>query len=65
MGKFVIMGHLQYQLCSDVTLGTACKYLDLSDGNNDRACGLLKVAQKGNLEKNYIHFLDVNLIWKF
>jgi long-chain fatty acid transport protein len=65
MGTSVIFGHLQFQLSSDVTLGKAYKYLDLGDGNIDRTGGLLRGELKGKYKKNHIHFLDVNLIWKF
>ncbi len=56
---------VQYELNQDVTLGAAYEYLDLGDGNIDLTGGILRGDLKGKYKKNHIHFLAVNLTWKF
>jgi long-chain fatty acid transport protein len=56
---------LQYELNQDFTLGAAYEYLDLGDARINQTGGILRGDLKGEYEKNHIHFLGVNLIWKF
>jgi opacity protein-like surface antigen len=56
---------LQYEINPDVTLGAAYEYLYLGDARIDRTGGILRGDLKGKYKKNEIHFLGVNLIWKF
>lgn len=63
--QYRLAAGLQYELNPDVTLGAAYQYLDLGDANIDRTGGLLRGDLKGKYKKNEIHFLGVNLIWKF
>ena len=63
--QYRLAAGLQYEINSDVTLGAAYEYLDLGDANIDRTGGILRGDLKGKYKKNEIHFLGVNLIWKF
>ena len=63
--QYRLAAGLQYEINPDVTLGAAYEYLDLGDANIDRTSGLLRGDLKGKYKKNEIHFLGVNLIWKF
>jgi long-chain fatty acid transport protein len=63
--QYRLAAGLQYELNPDVTLGAAYQYLDLGDANIDRTGGLLRGDLKGKYKKNEIHFLGINLIWKF
>ena len=56
---------LQYELNPAVTLGAAYQYLDLGDAKINRTGGILRGDLKGKYKTNEIHFLGVNLIWKF
>ncbi len=56
---------LQYELNSNVTLGTAYEYLDLGDANINRTGGILRGDLKGKYKKNHIHFIGLNVVWKF
>jgi long-chain fatty acid transport protein len=56
---------LQYDLNQDVTLGLAYEYMDLGDGRINQQGGNLRGDLKGEYQKNHIHFLGVNLVWKF
>ena len=56
---------LQYELNKDVTLGAAYEYMDLGDAKIDRTGGILRGDLKGDYKKNQIHFIGVNLVWKF
>lgn len=56
---------LQYELNPNVTLGAAYEYLDLGDANINKTGGILRGDLKGKYKKNEIHFLGVNVIWKF
>ncbi|UCD81745.1 MAG: hypothetical protein JSW26_10065 [Desulfobacterales bacterium] len=52
---------IQYDWNKDVTVGAAYEYLDAGETENDQDDGPLK----GEYDTNAIHFLAVNLIWKF
>ncbi|MGD9181208.1 MAG: outer membrane protein transport protein [Desulfobacterales bacterium] len=56
---------VQYELNPDVTLGAAYEYLDLGDANIDRTGGILRGDLKGDYKKNQIHFIGLNVVWKF
>jgi long-chain fatty acid transport protein len=56
---------MQYELNQDVTLGAAYEYLDLGDANIDRTGGILRGDLKGDYKKNRIHFISLNVVWKF
>jgi long-chain fatty acid transport protein len=63
--QYRLAAGLQYELNQDVTLAAAYQYLDLGDANINRTGGILRGDLKGKYKKNEIHFLGVNLIWKF
>ena len=63
--QYRLAAGLQYELNPDVTLGAAYEYLNLGDARIDRTGGILRGDLKGKYKKNEIHFLGVNLIWKF
>ena len=63
--QYRLAAGLQYEINPDVTLGAAYQYLDLGDANINRTGGILRGDLKGQYKKNEIHFLGVNLIWKF
>jgi len=48
-----------------MTVGTAYEYLDAGDAEIDQEGGPLQGPLKGDYDTNAIHFLAVNLIWKF
>jgi long-chain fatty acid transport protein len=56
---------IQYDWNNDVTVGIAYEYLDAGDAEIDREGGRLQGPLKGDYDTNAIHFLAVNLIWKF
>jgi len=56
---------VQYELSQDVTLGAAYEYLDLGEANIDRTGGPLRGDLKGDYKKNRIHFIGLNVVWKF
>ena len=56
---------VQYELNQDVTLGAAYEYLDLGDGNINLTGGNLRGDLKGDYQKNQIHFIGLNVVWKF
>jgi long-chain fatty acid transport protein len=56
---------VQYELNQDVTLGAAYEYLDLGDANIDQTGGNLRGDLKGDYKKNRIHFIGLNVVWKF
>ena len=56
---------VQYELDQDVTLGVAYEYLDLGDGNINQTGGNLRGDLKGDYKKNQIHFIGLNVVWKF
>jgi long-chain fatty acid transport protein len=56
---------VQYELNQDVTLGAAYEYLDLGDANIDQTGGNLRGDLKGDYQKNRIHFIGLNVVWKF
>ena len=63
--QYRLAAGLQYDLNQDFTLGAAYEYLDLGDARINQTGGILRGDLKGEYEKNHIHFLGVNLIWKF
>jgi long-chain fatty acid transport protein len=63
--QYRLAAGLQYEINPDVTLGAAYEYLDLGDANINRKGGILRGDLKGKYKKNEIHFLGVNLVWKF
>ena len=56
---------IQYDWNKDVTVGVAYEYLDAGDADIDQAGGPLQGPLKGKYETNAIHFIAVNLIWKY
>jgi len=56
---------IQYDWNQNVTVGTAYEYLDAGDAEIDQEGGPLQGPLKGEYDTNVIHFLAVNLIWKF
>ena len=56
---------VQYELNQDVTLGVAYEYLDLGDGNINLKGGNLRGDLKGDYQENHIHFIGLNVVWKF
>jgi len=56
---------IQYDWNKDVTVGVAYEYLDAGDAEIDQAGGPLQGPLKGKYETNAIHFIAVNLIWKY
>jgi len=56
---------VQYDLNQDVTLGVAYEYLDLGDGNINLKGGNLRGDLKGDYQENQIHFIGLNVVWKF
>jgi long-chain fatty acid transport protein len=56
---------VQYELDQNLTLGAAYEYLDLGDGNINQTGGNLRGNLKGDYEKNHIHFIGLNVVWKF
>jgi long-chain fatty acid transport protein len=56
---------LQYDWSADITVGVAYEFLDLGDANVNLKGGPLQGDLKGDYDPNHIHFIAVNLIWKF
>jgi long-chain fatty acid transport protein len=56
---------LQYDWSTDITVGVAYEFLDLGDANVNLKGGPLQGDLKGDYDPNHIHFIAVNLIWKF
>ena len=56
---------IQYDWSKDVTVGVAYEYMDLGRAEIDQDGGPLQGPLKGDYDTNAIHFLAVNLIWKF
>jgi len=56
---------LQYDWNDDITLGAAYEFLDLGDCSINRSGGNLRGDLKGDYQKNHIHFLNINVVWKF
>ncbi|MGD8344678.1 MAG: outer membrane protein transport protein, partial [Desulfobacterales bacterium] len=56
---------LQYDWSTDITVGVAYEFLDLGDANVNLKGGPLQRDLKGDYDPNHIHFIAVNLIWKF
>jgi len=56
---------VQYDWDDDITLGAAYELLDLGDGNINRSGGNLRGDLKGDYQENHIHFLNINVVWKF
>jgi long-chain fatty acid transport protein len=56
---------IQYDWNKDVTVGVAYEYADLGDAEIDQEGGPLQGPLKGEYDTFAIHFLAVNLIWKF
>jgi long-chain fatty acid transport protein len=56
---------IQYDWNADVTLGLAYEYLDAGEAGVDVEGGPLRGDLQGDYETNAIHFLAVNVIWRF
>jgi long-chain fatty acid transport protein len=56
---------LQYDWDNDLTLGFAYEYLDAGDAEIDQFRGPLAGRLVGEYDTNEIHFLALNLNWKF
>jgi long-chain fatty acid transport protein len=56
---------IQYDWNADVTLGLAYENLDAGDAGIDQEGGPLQGDLKGEYETNAIHFMAVNVIWRF
>jgi long-chain fatty acid transport protein len=56
---------MKYDWNNDMTVGIAYEYLDAGDAEIDQKGGPLQGPLKGDYDTNAIHFLAVNLIWKF
>lgn len=56
---------LQYQWNEDVNVGLAYEFLDLGNAKIDQEGGPLNGDLKGDYDPNHIHFIALNLIWKF
>jgi len=56
---------LQYDWGENVTLGAAYEYLDAGDAKIDQEGGPLQGDLKGDYKTNEIHFINLNLIWRF
>jgi len=56
---------IQYDWNQDVTIGAAYQYLDAGDADIDQDGGSLQGPLEGDYDPNAIHFLAVNLSWKF
>ncbi|MEE4603898.1 MAG: outer membrane protein transport protein [Desulfobacteraceae bacterium] len=56
---------IQYDWNQDVTIGAAYQYLDAGDADIDQDGGPLQGPLEGDYDPNAIHFLAVNLSWKF
>jgi long-chain fatty acid transport protein len=56
---------LQYDWGENVTLGAAYEYLDAGEAKIDQQGGPLQGDLKGDYKTNEIHFINLNLIWRF
>ena len=56
---------IQYDWNDDVTLGAAYEFAHLGDGNINQSGGNLRGDLKGDYQENHIHFVNVNVVWKF
>jgi long-chain fatty acid transport protein len=56
---------LQYDWGESITLGAAYEYLDAGEAKIDQQGGLLQGDLKGDYKRNEIHFIILNLIWRF
>jgi len=56
---------LQYDWGENVTLGAAYEYLDAGKAKIDQQGGPLQGDLKGDYKRNEIHFINLNLIWRF
>jgi len=56
---------VQYEFNQEITLGAAYEYLDLGDGNINQTGGNLRGDLKGEYKNNRIHFIGLNVVWKF
>ena len=56
---------LQYDWGENFTLGAAYEYLDAGDAKIDQQGGPLQGDLKGDYQSNEIHFINLNLIWRF
>lgn len=56
---------LQYEWSEDMTVGVAYEFLDAGDAEIDQRRGPLTGRLVGDYETNHIHFVNVNVIWRF
>jgi long-chain fatty acid transport protein len=56
---------LQYDWGENITLGAAYEYLDAGKAKIDQQGGALQGDLKGDYKSNEIHFINLNLIWRF
>ena len=56
---------LQYDWGENITLGAAYEYLDAGRAKIDQQGGPLQGDLKGDYKSNEIHFINLNLIWRF
>jgi long-chain fatty acid transport protein len=56
---------LQYDWGENITLGAAYEYLDAGKAKIDQQGGPLQGDLKGDYKSNEIHFINLNLIWRF
>jgi len=56
---------LQYDWGENITLGAAYEYLDAGKAKIDQQGGPLQGDLKGDYQSNEIHFINLNLIWRF
>ena len=56
---------LQYEWNDNITVGAAYEFLDLGDAKIKQEGGPLNGELKGDYDPNHIHFIALNLIWRF
>jgi long-chain fatty acid transport protein len=56
---------IQYDWDTDITVGLAYEYLDAGQAKVDQTGGPLQGDLEGDYGTNVIHFVALNLIWKF
>jgi len=56
---------LQYDWNENITVGAAYEYADLGKAKIEQEGGPLNGDLKGDYDPNHIHFVALNLIWKF
>jgi opacity protein-like surface antigen len=56
---------LQYDWGESITLGAVYEYLDAGEAKIDQQGGPLQGDLKGDYKTNEIHFINLNLIWRF